>query len=164
MREGLVANELRLRDYGEATVARFVLGWGLVFLLFGAVFAVTFAGSKFEPQVGEQIVKSFFLTFYRDRPGRFVLTTRRIVFVPEAFSQLLRATRVSIELDLITNVESHSTAAGGTLTLSTADGSIRVFKMPNLVLKPMLIELEKVGLSSRAAVNSDAAAAVNEKI
>jgi tetratricopeptide (TPR) repeat protein len=144
--QGLTANQLRLQHYGGTTVTRFLLGWGVVFLLFGVVFAVTFAGSTFNAQEGEEITKSFFLTFYKDRPGRFILTTRRIVFVPDVFSSLLHATRLSIELDSVTKVDSHSTATGGTLNIETADGSSVHFKMPNLVLKPLLQALEKAGI------------------
>jgi tetratricopeptide (TPR) repeat protein len=149
IKEGAIANELRAQNYAKKAVGHFAVGWGFVFLLFGALFAVTFAGSKFEPQEGEETIKSFFLTFYKDRPGRFVLTTRRIVFVPEVFSRLLRSTRMSIELDLIKKVESSSTAAGGSLTIETVDGSVLVFKMPNLVLRPLLKSLGKADVADR---------------
>jgi tetratricopeptide (TPR) repeat protein len=144
--QGLTANQLRLQHYGGTTVTQFLSGWGVVFLLFGLVFAVTFAGSNFKPQEDEEVIKSFFLTFYRDRPGRFILTTRRIVFVPDIFSALFHATRLSIELDSIAKVETHSTATGGALTIDTADGSSIHFKMPNLVLKPLLQAFEKAGI------------------
>ncbi|MGR6783100.1 hypothetical protein ACU6QH_00235, partial [Aeromonas veronii] len=70
-----------------------------MFLLFGLIFAVMFAGSSFKPQEGEQIIKSFFLVFYKEKPGRFIITSRRFLYLPEAFSRWFGSTRVSIERD-----------------------------------------------------------------
>ena len=121
---------------------------GGIFLGCGVLFAWLFAGSRFKPQIGESVTKSFVFTFYKDRPGRFVITSRRLVFVPEAISQWFGATRVSIESDLVSKVESSSTAAGGTLKIATADGSLLQFKMPNMILVPLLAELKKAGIAN----------------
>jgi hypothetical protein len=112
--------------------------------VFGLFFAVIYAGSKFKTQPGESVVKSFFLTFYKDKPGRFIITTRRLVFVPEAFSHWFGATRLMIELDQVDKIESQSTLAGGKLSLSTLNGSVYHFSMPNLVLEPLTQKLKEI--------------------
>jgi hypothetical protein len=116
-------------------------------LLFGLIFGVTFAGSLFKPQAGENVIRSFFLVLYKERPGRFIITSRRFLFVPEAFSRWFGSTRVSIERDLIVKISMAKTASGGIVTIETADGSILPFKMSNLIFSPLSKELEKIGYS-----------------
>ena len=147
MKEGAVANQLRLGQTWTTTLNKFLLGWACVFLLFGLIFGVTFAGSLFKPQAGENVIRSFFLVLYKERPGRFIITSRRFLFVPEAFSRWFGSTRVSIERDLIVKISMAKTASGGIVTIETADGSILPFKMSNLIFSPLSKELEKIGYS-----------------
>jgi len=65
------------------------------------------------------LLKSFFLTFYKDKPGRFVITSRRLVFVPELISSIAHATRVSIERDNVESIESQRTTTGASLIVHT---------------------------------------------
>ena len=150
-REGIVANGLRLKSSSSQFFRMFLTAWAAIFLVFGLVFAVIFSGSKFKPQAGESTIRSFFLTFYKDKPGRFVLTNRRLIFVPEAFSQWFGSTRLSIELDQIDKVESRSTIGGGKLLVLLLNGSVYQFSMPNLVLEPVTKELKNIAAKEKAA-------------
>lgn len=143
--EGAIANRLRFGSYWPAALNKFLLVWACVFLLFGLIFAVTFAGSGFKPQEGEQIIKSFFLVFYKEKPGRFIITSRRFLYLPEAFSRWFGSTRVSIERDLIAKISLTKTANGGVLEIDTADGSQLSFKMAQLIYAPLSRELDKLG-------------------
>jgi hypothetical protein len=125
----------------------FLTTWAAIFVAFGLLFTVIFSGSRFKAQPGESLIKSFFLTFYKDKPGRFVLTNRRIVFVPEAFSTWFGSTRVSMELDQIAEVEAHSTISGGRLSILSSNGSVHQFSMPNLVLEPLAKQLKALAAS-----------------
>jgi tetratricopeptide (TPR) repeat protein len=146
LREGSIATSLRLQS---GALGRILFGWGATFAFFGAILAITFASSAFKPQDGETLLKSFFLTFYKDKPGRFVITSRRLVFVPELISSIAHATRVSIERDNVESIESQRTTTGASLIVHTVDGSAVVFRMPLLVLQPLLKELEKEGIGRR---------------
>jgi tetratricopeptide (TPR) repeat protein len=143
--EGVIANQLRFGSYWPSALNKFLLVWACVFLVFGLIFAVMFAGSVFKPQDGERIVKSFFLVFYKERPGRFIITSRRFLYLPEAFSRWFGSTRVSIERDLIAKVSLTKTANGGVLEIDTADGSQLSFKMAQLIYAPLSRELDKLG-------------------
>lgn len=147
MKEGALANQLRLGQNWTTTLNKILLGWACVFLLFGLIFGVIFAGSLFKPQAGESVLRSFFLVFYKDRPGRFIITTRRFLYIPEAFSRWFGSTRVSIERDLIAKMSISKTASGGVITIETADGSKLPFKMSNLIFTPLTKELDKLGYS-----------------
>jgi tetratricopeptide (TPR) repeat protein len=147
LKEGAIANQLRLGQSWTTTLNKFLLGWACVFLLFGLIFGVIFAGSLFKPQAGETVIQSFFLVLYKERPGRFVITNRRFIFIPEAFSRWFGSTRVSIERDLIAKMSMTKTAAGGIVTIETADGSTLPFRMSNLIFNPLSKELEKIGYS-----------------
>ncbi len=164
LREGSVANGLRVKRSSTEFLKVFLTTWAAIFVVFGALFAVLFSGSRFKAQPGESLIKSFFLTFYKDKPGRFVLTTRRIVFVPEAFSTWFGSTRVSIELDQIAEVESHSTISGGRLSVLSSNGSVHQFSMPNLVLEPLTKQLKTLATApnSLAQLSSHQAEAVTE--
>lgn len=144
LREGSIANGLRMQRSSSDFLKLFLTTWAAIFVAFGILFTVIFSGSRFKPQPGETLIKSFFLTFYKDKPGRFVLTSRRLVFVPEAFSTWFGSTRVSIELEQVSEVESHSTMSGGRLSILSSNGSVHQFSMPNLVLEPLTKQLKEL--------------------
>lgn len=146
--QGMKANMLRVRDSWNDFLGMFLAAWASVFLAFAAIFAVLFAGSRFKPQEGEIVLKSFFLTFYKDKPGRFVVTDTRIVFVPEAFSAWFGATRVSIQRPQIESINYLSTVGGGTVSILTRDTSVHQFRMPLLVLDPVRALLVSQGLTA----------------
>jgi tetratricopeptide (TPR) repeat protein len=135
--EGFTANWLKLQESWNDFLGTFLAAWGLVFLGFSLIFAVVFAGSSFKPQEGEKVLRSFFLTFYKDQPGRFVVTDSRLVFVPEIFSSVFGATRVSIQRAQIESIQYLSTMGGGTVSILTRDKSVHQFRMPILVLDPL---------------------------
>jgi len=135
--EGFTANALKVQESWNDFLGSFLAAWGLVFLGFAAIYAVAFAGSRFKPQDGEKVLRSFFLTFYKDKPGRFVVTDSRLVFVPEFFSSILGATRVSIQRAQIESIQYLSTVGGGTVSILTRDQSVHQFRMPVLVLDPL---------------------------
>lgn len=148
MAEGLKANLLRVNESWNEFLGMFLTAWASVFLVFAAIFAALFAGSRFKPQDGEVVLKSFFLTFYKDKPGRFVVTDTRIVFVPEAFSAWFGATRVSIQRPQIEGINYLSTVGGGTVSILTRDQSVHQFRMPLLVLDPVRSLLVSQGLTA----------------
>ncbi|MBP9091769.1 tetratricopeptide repeat protein [bacterium] len=148
MAAGLKANLLRVNESWNEFLGMFLTAWASVFLVFAAIFAALFAGSRFKPQEGEVVLKSFFLTFYKDKPGRFVVTDTRIVFVPEAFSAWFGATRVSIQRPQIEAINYLSTVGGGTVSILTRDQSVHQFRMPLLVLDPVRSLLVSQGLTA----------------
>jgi len=150
-REGIVANGLRIKNSSSQFFRLFLTTWAAIFVVFGLLFGIIFSGSKFKPQAGESTIRSFFLTFYKDKPGRFVLTNRRLIFVPEAFSQWFGSTRLSIELDQIDKVESRSTIGGGRLLVLLLNGSVYQFNMPNLVLEPVTKELKNIAANEKTS-------------
>ncbi|MBS1956568.1 MAG: tetratricopeptide repeat protein [Cyanobacteria bacterium SZAS-4] len=162
LREGSIANGLRMQKSSTDFFKMFLTTWAAIFVVFGALFTVVFSGSRFRPQPGEQLLKSFFLTFYKDKPGRFVLTTRRLVFVPEAFSTWFGSTRVSMELDQVTEVESHSTMSGGRLSILSSNGSVHQFSMPNLVLEPLTKQLKELAATHKATLDESAKPTADE--
>lgn len=147
--EGFRANALRIQDSWNEFLGMFLTAWASVFLAFACIFGVIFAGSSFKPQEGEQIIRSFFLTFYKDKPGRFVVTDTRLVFVPESFSSWFGATRVSIQRPQIESINYLSTLGGGTVSILTRDQSVHQFRMPLLVLDPLRNLLISQGLTSK---------------
>jgi len=146
LREGFITNWLRLRKSGPEFLQSFVSLWGGVFLLFGLLFAVLFFGSRFKPLPDEVVIKSYFLTMYKDKPGRFVLTNKRVVFAPESISRWFGSCEIGIERDQIDRVESTATRTGGKLVLTALDGTSYQFSMPTLVLKPLLEELSRTSV------------------
>ena len=148
LEEGTIANQLRFGHAWPSALNKILLGWACVFLVFGLIFGVMFAGSVFKPQEGEEVLKSFFLVFYKERPGRFIVTSRRFLFIPEAFSRWFGSTRVSIERDLIAKLGMTKTPSGGLISIDTADGSSLNFKMANLIYAPLCKELERIGYSA----------------
>lgn len=95
------------------------------------------------------MLRSFFLTFYKDKPGRFVVTSDRLVFVPEAFSAWFGSTNVSIQRGQIESINYLSTVGGGTVSILTRDGSVHQFRMPLLVLDPLRSLLVGQGIVSK---------------
>lgn len=156
--EGFTANWLEVQESWNAFLGNFLAAWGLVFLGFSLIFAVVFAGSRFKPQDGEKVLRSFFLTFYKDQPGRFVVTDSRLVFVPEIFSSVLGATRVSIQRAQIESIQYLSTMGGGTVSILTRDQSVHQFRMPILVLDPLRSLLVGQALAAGFDLSTDQAA------
>jgi len=162
VREGFTANALKLQESWNEFLGTFLVAWGLVFLGFSLIFAVVFAGSRFKPQEGEKVLRSFFLTFYKDQPGRFVVTDSRLVFVPEIFSSVFGATRVSIQRAQVESIQYLSTVGGGTVSILTRDQSVHQFRMPTLVLDPLRSLLVSQALAGMDFAPAEAAAASAE--
>jgi len=160
LREGCITNWLRLSRHGPEYLQFFLSLWAGVFLLFGLVFAVMFFGSRFIPAPGETVLKSYFLTFNKEKPGRFVITNRRLVFVPEWFSKWFGAADVSVERADIEAIESSTAGGSGSLNLELKDGSRHEFKIPHLVLKPLLDALSESRPEAAASPSSRAARAI----
>jgi tetratricopeptide (TPR) repeat protein len=150
VREGIVAAVLRLENSWSTFMRAMITTWAAVFLVFGAIFAFIFFGSRFKPQPGEDVLNSYFLVFYKERPGRFVLTSRRLVYVPEAVSQWFGATRLSIEREQVEKISHTSNISGGTLGIATKDGALHKFSMPNLVLDPLSRKLDGLNLGTQS--------------
>lgn len=149
LREGIIASMLRLEASWTHFMQAMITTWAAVFLLFGTLFSVLFLGSRFKPQAGEEVISSFFLVFYKERPGRFVVTSRRLVYVPEAVSHWFGATRLSMERDQVESFQSTSTVSGGTVSIVTKDGTTHKFAMPNLVLDPLTRRLESLNVGTQ---------------
>lgn len=149
LKEGWITNWIRLKRFGPEYLQTFVNIWAGVFLLFGAIFAIIFMGSRLALQADEIIIKSYFLTLYKDRPGRFVITNKRIVFIPEAFSKWFGAKDLSIEREQIRDIDSAVKGVQGRLKVSMNDGSVHEFAMPLFVLQPLRAQLEKMEAQSR---------------
>jgi Flp pilus assembly protein TadD len=164
IREGCITNWLRLYKHGPEYLQSFLSFWAAIFLLFGLLFAALIFGSAFKPLEGEQVVKSYFLTLYKDRPGRFVITNRRLVFVPEMFSRSFGSAVVSIPRDQVETVESKATGGGGTLILETKDGTAYEFRIPLLVLKPLMESLSEATEQPKAPVRSAGATQTAERM
>ncbi|HIA55398.1 MAG TPA: tetratricopeptide repeat protein [Candidatus Melainabacteria bacterium] len=148
MREGIVASVLRLENSWSTFMRAMITTWAAVFLVFGAVFAFVFFGSRFKAQPGEEVLKSYFLVFHKERPGRFVITSRRLVYVPEAVSQWFGSTRLSIEREQVEKVVATSSVSGGAISIATKDGATHKFSMPNLVLDPLSRKLDSLDLGT----------------
>lgn len=141
MRQGMTANSIRLGQYWGKFMGMFVAVWAGIFLVFGTVFGAMFMGSRFIPVAGESILNQFVMVFYKERPGRFVITDKRIVFVPEIISRWFGATRVSIQRDQISSLKTESTASGGTVTINVTSESALVFRIPSLIFAPLVAVL-----------------------
>lgn len=150
LREGLKANSLRLKGSWEPFMGMFISVWAGIFIVFGAIFAAIVFGARFSPQPGEDLVRSFFLAMYKDKPGRFIITSKRLVFVPELVSRSFGATRVSIQRDEVSSVTSDS----GKLVINSTSGTEHVFRMPKLVLDPLLDLFKSEGIGEKAKASS----------
>jgi Flp pilus assembly protein TadD len=157
--EGFAANGLRVQQSSSNFFGSLLTAWAALFLVFGVIFAAIFLGSDFKPQSDEEVVRSFFLVFYKDRPGRFVITNRRLVFVPEAFSKWFGATRLGIERVDVEAFYSQTSVTGGRLALLCTNGSVIHFMMPVLVLEPLVAELKKQQYGNREYVAAAVSAA-----
>ena len=89
------------------------------------------------------------LTFYRDKPGRFLITNKRVVFVPESFSRWFGAKNVEMDRDEILEIDSTLSGIQGKLKISMLDGTIYEFFMPAFVFKPLRRQLQKTGARAR---------------
>lgn len=143
LREGAIANWIRLSRSGPEYLQKVANWWGFVFLLFGGIFAVIFFGARFKPEPGEKVLRSFFLTLHKDHPGRFVITDRRVEFMPEAFSRWFGSEPVVIPRDRITHVKGIEGLRSG-VVIQIDDGTTYDFTMPALVYKPLIAELKSI--------------------
>ncbi len=137
-KHGLVATSIRLDKSWSGYMGMIIAGWAGLFIIFGIIFAAMFAGSNFKPQPGETVIGSFQLIFFKDRPGRFVVTDRRIVFVPELFSQSFGTTRISIEREGIESVVAENQHGNRAVTIKSKSETMHRFTMPQLVYDPLL--------------------------
>lgn len=142
--EGIVANSLQVKQGTSKFFGTLATLFAALFLIFGVIFTALFFGAKFIPLSGETVIKSFFLVFYKDKPGRFVVTDRRLLFLPETLSQWFGATRLSFEHVDIETFRGSSDLRGARLSLLCNNGMVYHFAMPALVLDPVLTELRKV--------------------
>lgn len=145
-RNGMVANSIRINQSWNKFIGVFVAVWAGIFIVFGGIFAALFVGSRFKPQLEEVVLGQYLLVFYRDRPGRLVVTDRRIVFVPELISQSFGATRVSIERDQVSSIRSESKLSSGLLTIVSTSDTVHTFRMPLLVFSPVVALLKEQAL------------------
>ena len=137
IKEGFTANALKVQESWNDFLGMFLAAWGLIFLTVSLLFAIAFAGSRFKPQDGEKILRSFFLIMYKDHLGRLVVTDSRLVFVPELFSKAFGATRVSIQRAQVESMQYRSTTGSGTVSILTRDQSVHQFKMQTMILDPL---------------------------
>ncbi|MBX9667117.1 MAG: tetratricopeptide repeat protein [Candidatus Obscuribacterales bacterium] len=136
LRQGMIANSIRLSQSWGKFMGMFVAVWAGIFLLFGAMLGAIFMGSRFAPMPGESIVNQFVLVFYRDRPGRLVITDMRLVFIPELISRWFGATRFIIYKDQVLAITKETTSDSGTLIVVSSSATSHTFKMPAMVLQP----------------------------
>ena len=149
LKEGCITNWLRLKRFGPQYLKMFTYIWAGVFLLFGAIFSVIFIGSKLTPQADEIIIKSYFLAFFKDRPGRFVITNKRVVWIPERFSKWFGARDLSIDRNDIREIDSTAGVNNGRLKFVLRDGTSHDFTMPLFVFRPLKAQLDKLGERAR---------------
>lgn len=148
-REGCITNWIRLQRFGPQYLQSFAYIWGGLFLLFGAIFAVVFLGSTLKLHADEISIKSYFLTFLKERPGRFVITNKRIVFVPEGISKWFGARDLSINREEVREIDSIVAGIQGRLKVIMLDGEVHEFTMPVFVFKPLRSQLDKMGARAR---------------
>ncbi|MBI4532618.1 MAG: tetratricopeptide repeat protein [Candidatus Melainabacteria bacterium] len=162
VREGCITNWLRLKHSGLQYLQFFVYMWAGVFLFFGAIFAVIFLGSTFKPEGDELVIKSYFLTFYKGKPGRFAITNKRMLFIPEAFSRWFGAQAVCLERIRISKIDPTVKGRQGLLKVTLVDGANYDFTMPLLVHRALVGQLEKTSartrLTTQFAVSSGSSA------
>lgn len=158
LREGATANWIRLIKHGPEYLQFFVSLWGALFLVFGLFFAALIFGSKFETTPDEKVLKSYFLTLYNDRPGRFAITNKRLVFAPEMFSRSFGASTVSLNKRDILTIESKSAGAGALVILEMKDGTQHQFRIPVLVVRPLMEALSELTAPVPTPVTAPSAA------
>lgn len=146
MKEGFIANSMRVDTAWDKFMGMFVAVWAGIFIIFGIIFGALFLGSSFKPQPGETLLKSFLLIFHKEKPGRLVVTSRRLIYVPEFFSKSFGATRLSIERSEIAEIGVTRNSSSGTLTIKSTSDTVHAFRMPALVLEPVIKLLDDEGL------------------
>lgn len=146
MRHGMAANSIRLERSWGKFMGMFVAVMAGIFLLFGTIFGAMFMGSRFIPLTGESIINQFMLIFYKERPGRFVITDKRIVFVPEIVSRWFGATRVSIQREQINSIDCDNSTGPGVITVNSEDDSALLFRAPAMVYEAIVKALKEQGL------------------
>lgn len=140
---GFKATMLRINESWDQFMGMFIAVWAGIFIVFGMIFTAIAAGANFKPQPGEVLVRSFLLIMYKNKPGRLVLTNRRIVFVPELVSRSFGATRLSIERDQVLSIDSRKEKSKEVLEIGTKNGDKYLFKVPVMIQKPLLEALKK---------------------
>lgn len=146
MRQGFAANSIRIGQYWGKFMGMFVAVWAGIFIFFGTIFGAMFMSSRFQPLAGEQVLNEFLLVFYRDRPGRFVITDRRLVFIPELVSRWFGATRVSIQREQILASRMDKAHDVTVLVLTTTSGAELSFRIPAPIAEPLRNVLSEQGL------------------
>jgi len=146
MRQGFAANSIRIGQYWGKFMGMFVAVWAGIFIFFGTIFGAMFMSSRFQPLAGEQVQNEFLLVFYRDRPGRFVITDRRLVFIPELVSRWFGATRVSMQREQILASRMDKARDVTLLVLTTTSGADLSFRIPAPIAEPLRNVLSEQGL------------------
>jgi tetratricopeptide (TPR) repeat protein len=138
LKEGSIANWIRLQRSGPEYLQNFLSLWAGVFLLFGVIFAEIIFGARFKPQADEKIRTSFFMVFHKDRPGRLVITDKRAVFVPEAFSRWFGAQQVELPREGL--MVSRIPARKNSFIVSAGERALEM-TAPPFVLTPLMKRL-----------------------
>lgn len=160
MRQGFAANSIRIGQYWGKFMGMFVAVWAGIFILFGTIFGAMFMGSRFHPLAGEKVLNEFMLVFYRDRPGRFVVTDRRVVFVPELVSRWFGATRVSIQREQIMSAKTEAASDVTILVIYSTSETSHSFRVPAPVVEPLKNVLIEQGLFGENLQSLDVTGAV----
>ncbi len=156
---GFKANSQRIGRSYDQFMGMFIAVWAGIFIVFGIIFSAIAFGAKFKPQSGEEVLRSFFLVIHKDRPGRLVLTSRRVVFVPELLSRSFGATRLSIERDQISNLQLNKSGGTCQLDIDTRSGTEHRFKIPVMIHEPLQEVLQKEGLLDKVSGATEAQSA-----
>lgn len=160
MRQGFAANSIRIGQYWGKFMGMFVAVWAGIFILFGTIFGAMFMGSRFHPLAGEKVLNEFMLVFYRDRPGRFVVTDRRVVFVPELVSRWFGATRVSIQREQIMSAKTEAASDVTILVINSTSETSHSFRVPAPIVEPLKNVLIEQGLFGENLQSLDVTGAV----
>lgn len=151
MQYGFKANSVRISRSYDQFMGMFIAVWAGLFIVFGIIFGGIAFGARFKPQPGESVIRSFFLVLHKDRPGRLVFTTRRVVFVPELVSRSIGATRLSIERDQISDTSLDVKAgSSGKLVIRTESGAEYIFGIPVVIADPLEKLFSEFGLGKEA--------------
>ena len=149
---GFKANSVRISRSYDQFMGMFIAVWAGLFIVFGVIFGGIAFGARFKPQPGESVIRSFFLVLHKDRPGRLVFTSRRVVFVPELVSRSIGATRLSIERDQISNISMDAKAGkSGNLIIRTESGAEYGFGIPVVIADPLEKLFTELGMGGEQA-------------
>jgi tetratricopeptide (TPR) repeat protein len=160
MRQGFTANSIRIGLYWGKFMGMFVAVWAGIFILFGTIFGAMFMGSRFNPVAGETVLNEFVMVFYRDRPGRFVVTDRRLVFVPEVVSRWFGATRVSIQREQIMSCRTEAAHDATVFVVTSTSETSHSFRVPAPVVEPLKNVLSEQGLFGEGLQSLEATGAM----